>query len=149
MVEILLYLVALNLLLIVGILAARGRARKPHTILLGGTLLLAVWLLQTGRTTGPLALLPVWLFCVFLLLPVLFSWLLRWAGRYQLYRLAAFLSRATDLLLLRPPQNTAETYRALARIQAGKGEEVLREFREKLSRAEGFEEKALLVRQLL
>ncbi len=149
MVEILLYLVALNLLLIVGILAARGRARKPHTILLGGTLLLAVWLLQTGRTTGPLALLPVWLFCVFLLLPVLFSWLLRWAGRYQLYRLAAFLSRATDLLLLRPPQNTAETYRALARIQAGKGEEVVREFREKLSRAQGFEEKALLVRQLL
>ncbi len=149
MVEILLYLVVLNLLLVVGILAARGRARKAHTLLLAGTLLLSIWLIQTGRTTGPLALLPLWLFCLFLLLPVLFSWLLRWAGRFQLYRLAAFLSRATDLLLLRPPQGSADTYRALARIQAGKGEEVIREFRERLARAEGMEEKALLARQLL
>ena len=84
-----------------------------------------------------------------LLLPALFSWLLRWAGRNQFYRTAALLSRLTDLLLLRRPEGTSETYRALARIQAGKGEEVIREFRERLEKARDFQEKALLARQIL
>ena len=149
MVEILLYLVAVNLLLVVAVLAARGRGKKPHTLVLGATLLLSFWLIQTGRTSGPWALLPLWLFCVFLLLPALLSWLLRWAGRSQFYRTAAWLSRAVDLLLLRAPGGTAETYRSLAKIQAGKGEEVLRGFREKMERAGSFEEKALLSRQIL
>ncbi len=149
MVEILLYLVAANLLLVVAILVSRGRAGKPHTLAMGATLLLTIWLLQTGRTSGPLALVPLVLFSLLLLLPALFSWLLRWAGRFQFYRLASWLSLAVDLLLLRPPQGTARTYRALAGIQAGKAEEVLREYRAKLEEAGTFEEKALLARQIL
>lgn len=133
MTDVLLYLVAANLALILGVLVIRHRSRSLHTQALAALLASTLLLLATGRTEGPLALVPVWLACLFLLGPALLAWGFRLASRARRYRLASLLARALDLALLRRGDGTAETLRGIALARAGKESAHLGELQKRLA----------------
>lgn len=145
-----LWVVALNNLVILGVVARRAlREQVGYMALLGVNLVLAFFLLFTDRVMSVWSFVCIGAFVFMVLLPPFVDRAARRAIAAEKMKLAIWLTGLRELL--QPGANVGQLRKALepmARVRRGETEEVLSELEEEVSSLDGAERKALQIQKL-